>query len=542
MRSSSSTAVALLGAVSKPVAAMFYYPNPAASVLEHILVDNWGAYASNFTSAITPCTNYVTEAGEPAINSRRTTSAQWLRVAFHDFATADVAAGTGGVDASIGFETERAENSGTAFNDSFTFWQPFVNEFVPMADLLAIGTVMSVNVCGGKYIPYKYGRVDATEADPKTGVPEPSTGIEETLAQFAQTGFNQSDAIKLTACGHTLGSVHAGGFPEVVEESAITPTNTNGAVDLDNSRAVFDSAVVHEYIDNTGARGGPLVTSFNETSRSDLRLYESDGNKTMLELYGQGDDGFQDTCVDLLSRMLNTVPTGVELQPAISPALIKPINVTWDVTSDNQLTLSGKIRVSDKAQRMNSMSTWLRMSSDPVPVTFSNNHTETLAPEENLGISAFKLDGSETNATTQYLPLSVSSSDISGATSFTVAPAGLEAQTFEIQDNAFVVPSLTRIADGTLSVTVAARTNRAEFDPAKVSVKIATPLAQPLTLTPTIVRTNVPLKEGESPLADFGYWSGSAAVENPTGAVSVTLLSGEDVVDTLLLDAGVAGW
>lgn len=131
MLTSSYVAVSLLGVVSKPVAAMFYYPNPAVSNLEHILVDSWGAYASNFSSAITPCDNYVTEVGLPAINSHRTTSAQWMRVAFHDFATADLAAGTGGIDASIGFETARAENKGSAFNDSFTFWQPFVNEFVP---------------------------------------------------------------------------------------------------------------------------------------------------------------------------------------------------------------------------------------------------------------------------------------------------------------------------------------------------------------------------------------------------------------------------
>jgi hypothetical protein len=107
-----------------------YYPTPQAAFFEHILVDNWGAYASNFSSAITPCNNYVTEVGGPAINSGRTSAAQWMRVAFHDFVTADVRARTGGVDASIGFETERGENSGSAFNDSFTFWAPFVNDAV----------------------------------------------------------------------------------------------------------------------------------------------------------------------------------------------------------------------------------------------------------------------------------------------------------------------------------------------------------------------------------------------------------------------------
>jgi hypothetical protein len=110
--------------------AALYYPTPQTYLLEHILVDNWGAYASNFSSAITPCTNYVTEVGPPAVNSGRTTAAQWMRVAFHDFITANVSAGTGGVDASIGFETLRSENSGSAMNDSFTFWRPFVNEEV----------------------------------------------------------------------------------------------------------------------------------------------------------------------------------------------------------------------------------------------------------------------------------------------------------------------------------------------------------------------------------------------------------------------------
>ena len=110
--------------------AAFYYPDPQYYLLEHILVDNWGAHASNFSSAITPCTRYVTEVGDAAINSGRTTAAQWVRVLFHDFITANVSAGTGGVDASIGFETARAENKGSAFNDSFTFWSGFTSSHV----------------------------------------------------------------------------------------------------------------------------------------------------------------------------------------------------------------------------------------------------------------------------------------------------------------------------------------------------------------------------------------------------------------------------
>lgn len=73
-----------------------------------------------------------------------------------------------------------------------------------MADLVAIGTVMSVNLCGGKYIPYRPGRIDAVQADSTTGVPEPSTSLEETLEEFDRAGFNREDAIALTACGHTM--------------------------------------------------------------------------------------------------------------------------------------------------------------------------------------------------------------------------------------------------------------------------------------------------------------------------------------------------
>jgi hypothetical protein len=47
-----------------------------------------------------------------------------------DFSTADVEAGTGGIDASIGFETLRPENGGSAMNDTIGFFSSFVNAHV----------------------------------------------------------------------------------------------------------------------------------------------------------------------------------------------------------------------------------------------------------------------------------------------------------------------------------------------------------------------------------------------------------------------------
>jgi hypothetical protein len=98
--------------------------------------------------------------------------------------------------------------------------------------------------------------------------------------------------------------------------------------------------VVHEYIDWTGNRGGPLVTTDNITTQSDLRLYESDGNATMQALYDMG-DGFLATCVDLMGRMVHTVPAGVELGALVEPVGVKPVNVTFDIDSKGGVVLSG---------------------------------------------------------------------------------------------------------------------------------------------------------------------------------------------------------
>ncbi|KAI0136163.1 heme peroxidase [Xylariales sp. AK1849] len=521
-------------ASAKLIVAMFYYPNPQIALLEHILVDNWGAYASNFSSAITPCTNYVTMVGEPSVRSGRTTAAQWIRVAFHDFITGDISTGTGGIDASIGFETFRGENKGSAFNDSFTFWRPFLTIKSVVADLVALGTAMSVSLCGGKHIQYQPGRVDAVHADPTTGVPEAGTDLEETLAQFARAGFNREDSIGLTACGHTMGSVHAGGFPEVSPQSAITPNNTNGGVNFDVTRGAFDTNVVHEYIDNTGQKGGPLVTSFNETSRSDLRLFESDANKTMQELYAMG-DGFQDVCVDLMGRMLNTVPAHVELQSAISPMPVKPINVTWDFDANDQLVLSGKIRVLWGAP----------VIAHDITVDFAS-HPMQLQAEVWTGSTVFgstgRGDGREYGVA-RYYPFSISGRNLTRISSFTVSHAGFSGQNFPLNWGYFIVPSMTTSDGQTVLFTVAIPQSRADALPQDLTVEVAAPVPQPLTLAPKLVKSTGTWSSGSRTKGDFVLWSGVYDVgHRVTGAISLTLTQGHNVLDTLLLNAGVAGW
>jgi hypothetical protein len=125
----------------------------------------------------------------------------------------------------------------------------------------------------------------------------------------------------------------------------VTNSNTAGGVHFDETVAVFDSLVVIDYLNGTGQQGGPLVTSFNLTSRSDLRLYESDNNVTMLGLAQQG-AGFLDTCSTLFQRMVETVPSNVTLTDVISPMEVKPINATLDFDDNGNLIFTGYIRVS----------------------------------------------------------------------------------------------------------------------------------------------------------------------------------------------------
>ena len=117
-------------------------------------------------------------------------------------ATHDAKAGTGGLDAPIIFETERPENLGSAFNNTFAFFLNFYSIRASMADLIALGLYTSLRACDGPAVPIRVGRVDATEAGPE-GVPEPQDSIESIVSQFELMGFNKAEMIQMVACGHS---------------------------------------------------------------------------------------------------------------------------------------------------------------------------------------------------------------------------------------------------------------------------------------------------------------------------------------------------
>ena len=362
--------------------------------------------------------------------------------------TANVKAGTGGLDASIGYETLRPENVGPAFNDSLAFFSIFTNAKVSVSDLIAMGTAMSVGACGGPQIPLRGGRIDAQGPGPY-GVPEPETDIKTTLAEFSGAGFNQEDSIGLTACGHTMGGVHYSNFPQVVPESSVGVNNSDGRVPFDDTVANFDINVVQQYIHGTGDRGGPLVTTSNKTVQSNLRLYNSDGNATVQKL-GQSTTQFQSTCSSLIARMIDTVPNGVTLTPLIDPNSVKYANLSLNVDWIGKMTLSGFLRYIEV--------TGSESAPASLKVTVIDRNGDVSETSVNAITNHIDAGNGIYGPTFQY-PFTVTFAGSSGLSGIEV-----DTQRFPLQDSLFVVPTLSSVSPGLATYNIGDPTHEFTFN------------------------------------------------------------------------------
>jgi hypothetical protein len=302
----------------------------------------------------------------------------------------------------------------------------------------------------------------------------------------------------------------------------VTPNNTNGGSNFDTTRGVFDPNVLGEYLNWTGNKGGPLVTSHNDTMNSDLRLFDSDKNATMRALFAQG-TGFLDTCVELMGRAIDTVPSGVQLKEPITPMLVKPVNVTYDFDGEGGLVLSGKIRILTAADAAPPTSLSLRVSS----------HNTTLTPEAETGISVF--------GRTIYFPFSLAGAILRNATSFSVTGASISDHVFQYDSRVFIVPSLTALEGSTIIATVAVPPSQTCED---LTLKVSAPLTQQGTLAPKMSEMTVKLQGATGgDINDYRFCRGVGGLGGvPTGLVTVKALLGGEIADTLLVNGGNAGW
>lgn len=95
---------------------------------------------------------------------------------------------------------------------------------------------------------------------------------------------------------------------------------------------------------NSSLSTNPLATGFNSTTNSDGRIFAADGNATMRDL-ASSNTVFQSRCAELLARMIDTVPKGVQLTDVITPIPVKPYGVQLSIDDKGQLHLEGYVRV-----------------------------------------------------------------------------------------------------------------------------------------------------------------------------------------------------
>ncbi|EPE28484.1 Heme-dependent peroxidase [Glarea lozoyensis ATCC 20868] len=287
-------------------------------------------------------------------NEGRQTSAEWVRIVFHDAITKGIAGpGLGGLDASVSFESERAENAGGKqfINVTIAQFNVFQSVYFSMADLIGVGLITSLATCDGthKLLPLRMGRIDATGPGP-AGVPGPADTLAFSLAAFNRAGFSQAEMIQSIACGHSLGGVHGKNFPDIggpfrpdsgPDPANLDPTNTFGRKAFGTTPAAFDHLGIAEYLDGTGLKGGPLVVGLNDTENSDKRIFKSDGNVTMNAL--RSATAFRNTCFTVFDKMVNTVPAAVTLS---DPVVVRPwtmLESQLDLTSTGTVNFTGKI-------------------------------------------------------------------------------------------------------------------------------------------------------------------------------------------------------
>lgn len=181
------------------------------------------------------------------------------------------------------------------------------------------------------------------------GVPQPQNGQGTFTNQFARMGFNTTDMIQMTACGHTLGGVHAGDFSNIVAPG--TQPNDFGLFDTTTD---FDNLIATRYI--SGPDTDPLAVGISTSSgrNSDFAVFTADQNVTLQAMTNPAT--FNSMCTSILQRMIETVPPTVTLSDVISPYEVKPSGLQLTLLSGGtQIAFSGDIRVRTTSRTVSSV-------------------------------------------------------------------------------------------------------------------------------------------------------------------------------------------
>ncbi|KAF4119629.1 Peroxidase [Geosmithia morbida] len=453
--------------------------------LEEIMFQLESFSARKFADTVSPCSN---EASGPG----RINAAEWLRTAFHDMSTASVYFGTGGLDGSLQYELTNTENLGPGLTTTIEFMGPYISRKSSLADLLALGVYMSVRSCGGPAVPIRAGRIDATVKG-NTGVPQPQNSAYTLQQQFDRMGFTNEEMIQVTACGHTLGGVHSDEFPDIVTEG----TGTDDQIGLDDTAAVFDNAIVTEYLN--GSTTNPLVVgpSVKVSKNSDFKVFDSDGNKTMQALADAAT--FRSTCKAVLQKMIEVVPPGVNLtDDPITAYAVKPVDMQLTLTAGGKSFLwTGFIRVKTTGLADDTI--------DSVQITYKNREGTCNTSSCTVSATVQGL-GRGFDDTFAYFPIEATISASTGISSFTVTVKYTDGTTEDYDNNGESYPlqdgiliqkpqSCLLSSSGDVTLIAAVRNDLVGSDDASAFISYKT--AQTTSPVPRVQNKTINLEAGD---------------------------------------------
>ncbi|CZR57380.1 related to beta-1,3 exoglucanase precursor [Phialocephala subalpina] len=488
--------------------------------LEDVMFLNTGYKNRGFAAHITPCSFSEFGAG-------RQTAAEWLRIGFHDMATTNVFFEPhGGIDASIAYELNDGENVGAGFNTTLHTYAGFFNSRLPVSDLIALGVYSSVRGCGGPIVPIRGGRVDATAAGP-LGVPQPQNGQGTFTNQFARMGFNVTDMIQMTACGHTLGGVHAGDFNNIV-----APGTAPDDFQLFDTTPEFDNLIATRYISGNDTDALAVGISTASGRNSDFAVFTADKNVTLQAMTNAAT--FNSMCTSILQRMIETVPPTVNLSAVISPYEVKPSGLQLTLLSGGtQLTFSGDVRVRTTSRTVSSVQVVYTDRNGAAGGTIST----TLSGTANGFDDSFSFYGFSVNipATTSISSFTVVVNTVGGSTqTFSNNGAG-----FPVQDSVIVQTPQSCYANGNLTVVAAVRSSVTTALNVTVTQKIASTAGSPIVSPiPSLSTATLSMTKGAT-IGSYVIYSGSASVASVAGAKfgAVSGSSGDDFKDVSVVGA-----
>jgi cytochrome c peroxidase len=136
-----------------------------------------------------------------------------VRLAWHDAGTYDVSTKTGGPRAAMRHaEGEATHGANAGLDVARKLLQPIKDRYpgVGYADFWQFAGYVAIEAAGGPHMPFRAGRVDAGEADPKVAsgrLPDATQGSDHLRWVFNKMGFNDQEIVALSGA-HALGRGH----------------------------------------------------------------------------------------------------------------------------------------------------------------------------------------------------------------------------------------------------------------------------------------------------------------------------------------------